>query len=133
MELEETSFDFACGDSIPSLPYGILDSQKTCSNKVYNLMYQFDMNLQCFIGDLHPYGSRGCQLLQQTLNKRSCCRGSKRQCTLECRSDMKRCKILFTLLFYDQFLSCLLYIKNARVWTVCFRLERRSEQISETR
>jgi len=45
MELEETSFDFACGDSIPTFPYGILESQKTCSNKVYYLKYQFDMNL----------------------------------------------------------------------------------------
>ena len=45
MELEETSFDFACGDSLPSFPYGILDSKKTCSNKVYYLMSQFNMNL----------------------------------------------------------------------------------------
>ena len=57
MELEETSFDFACGDSIPTFPYGILES-KTCSNKVYshtsvlvilyysfNMCDQFDMNL----------------------------------------------------------------------------------------
>ena len=54
MELEETSFDFACGDSIPIFPYGILES-KTCSNKVYtvlvilydsyNMSDQFDMNL----------------------------------------------------------------------------------------
>ena len=54
MELEETSFDFACGDSIPTFPYGILES-KTCSNKVYtvlvilydsyNMSDQFDMNL----------------------------------------------------------------------------------------
>ena len=38
MELEEKSFDFACGDSIPTFPYGILES-KTCSNKVYYMTH----------------------------------------------------------------------------------------------
>ena len=35
MELEETSFDFACGDVISSFPYYTQNSQKICSNKVY--------------------------------------------------------------------------------------------------
>merc|ERR1712131_181530 len=79
MNLEERSFDFACGDTInlPAFSYGSKESHKSCSDK-------------CFVGLLFPYGSRGCRYLQSTLNKRSCCRGSNRQCSLECSPDMER-------------------------------------------